>query len=608
MDAYGSSTQTAGLGDYVGWLLRRWWIVVLTTIIGAIAALGYASTQPKAYDSTTPVLVLAPYNDGTKVDLDTEAQVVTSSPVADAARAALKTSLNSVELASQVTVTVPPNTSVLDITFEAATPTDAQAGSQAFATAYLTQRQTTYANNLQAQKSTLSDQLSSISKQINTLAARVASLPPNSVDGSTAQQQLQLFRSQYAAINNRLAPLQGTVVKAGNILSNATLPGRPAKPNRILYLASGIVAGLLIGLAIALGLARLDTRLYRASDVPERPDVPVLMKIAPGRQRPAVADAATALGRDFSVLRNELRFAASAARGGRPSPTDSLLICGAVAGPATGFVAANLAAAFGRSGERVIIVCTDPESGIPELLGVAPTVGLGEVLSGEVKIANAIQAASEVREVSVLATGKVDARFELPVGDIASLVQALQARCDRVLIATAPPNRSVEAQALSEVVASVLLVVETRRAHIPDVDAALDQFARVHAPVAGMLVVSDQWKGVKPAARPGPPIPRPAVPRVPPPSRNQAPSAKPPVMPVNASSSHATSSVEADASDGAEPGTVVMDMVGWRGRNSNADQTLILPKAVDVDDPKMDDWSGPHNGKPAPYADKKTEK
>ncbi|MFC7756944.1 hypothetical protein ACFQY4_01695 [Catellatospora bangladeshensis] len=149
----------------------------------------------------------------------------------------------------------------------------------------------------------------------------------------------------------------------------------------------------------------------------------------------------------------------------------------------------NLAAAFARSGERVVIVCTDSTSSLPQLLGVAPMQGLGDVIAGEVALDSALYAVPAIRGVSLLSPGRIDPRVELPVAAVSDLLVQLQAQADRVLLATAPPSSAVDAQALSEIAAAVLLVVETRVARAEDVEASIEQVARVQGPLAGMLVV-----------------------------------------------------------------------------------------------------------------------
>jgi polysaccharide biosynthesis transport protein len=583
MDANG--LQTATIGDYLGWLVRRWWIVAIAVIVGGLGSFGYVHTLPKTYESVTPVLVLAPLGDGTKVDMDTEGNILKSAAVGSGARNLLGTTLTVPQLEAFVSYTVPANTSVLNITFAAATPADAERGSQAFAQAYLDNRNQTAQTALTKQETVLAAQSKTLQDNLAAARAQAASAVKGSDALAKALGEEDLYKTQIAQISARQAPLQGIVVNGGQILSPATTPDSPAKPSIPVYVASGVGVGLLIGLAIALGLARLDTRIYRIKDVPERPDVPVLMEFRPGRHRPAVADAATVLGREFSQLRNILRYAAGAARGGRPSPTDTLLICGAVPGQATGFVAANLAAAFARSGERVVIVCTDLDSTIADILGVRTPYGLGEVLSGEIALEDALQVTPSLQQVSILTSGQLDPRVELPVGQVADLLHQLQQRADRVLIAAAPPSRSVDAQALSEVAAAIVLVVETHRVHAPEIDAALDQFSRVHAPVAGMLVVTDSWKDVKPAkwsaARPAATMARPVK-----------SSFSPPIAPV---------AVPAAADDEKPAGG--RELKGYKGRTT--DSTMLLPRQTDLDDPPSADWPSTDSDDTTDFVDSK---
>ncbi|MEU8000905.1 Wzz/FepE/Etk N-terminal domain-containing protein [Catellatospora sp. NPDC049111] len=492
-----ASVPTASVGDYVGWLARRWWLVVIAVAVGAVGGLGVAATQPKVYVSETKVLVMQVGQDTTtKVNLDTESQVVRSTTVGGAAKNLLNTDTPVEELVSRVTVTVPANTSVLSITFDAPTVAEAQRGSQAFAQAYLDQRAAEAQKNVDVQGAAMRDEIAGLTKQLDEVAAQLVGLAANSADRQKAVQKQQILTSQINTLNARLIPLLATTVKPGNILSAATKPTSPAKPDLMLYLVSGVAIGLLLGLAGALVLDRMDSRIYHSRQIPYRNDVPVLMEVQRGRDK-AVADAASALGREFSLLRNVLRVAAGAARGGRPSATDALLICGAAPGPAVEFVVANLAAAFARSGERVVIVCTDSTSLLPGMLGVSPSRGLGDVIAGEVTLDSALYAVPAIRGVSLLGAGRLDPRVELPVAAVSDLLAQLQQQADRVLLATAPPSRAVDAQALSEIAASVLLVVETRVARAEDVEESVEQVARVQGPLAGLLVVRSPRVGRK---------------------------------------------------------------------------------------------------------------
>src|SRR5690348_8736688 len=79
------------LADYTGVLRRRWAIVLVVTIIGVVGAFAYTLVAPKTYTAMAAVYVSATAADqgsqvansrtSGSVNLDTEAQLVTSGTV-----------------------------------------------------------------------------------------------------------------------------------------------------------------------------------------------------------------------------------------------------------------------------------------------------------------------------------------------------------------------------------------------------------------------------------------------------------------------------------------------------------------------------------------------
>ncbi|HEU5110205.1 MAG TPA: Wzz/FepE/Etk N-terminal domain-containing protein, partial [Micromonosporaceae bacterium] len=140
------------LMSYLRWLRRRWWILLLAAFIGAGCGLLLTQVQPRSYIAKTSIVVRqvgADANPNAKVNLDTEAQVGRSLVVAERARGLMATGVPADELVKYVVITVPPNSQVLDIAFEAGTPREAQSGSHAFAQAYLDLRAATAARALE---------------------------------------------------------------------------------------------------------------------------------------------------------------------------------------------------------------------------------------------------------------------------------------------------------------------------------------------------------------------------------------------------------------------------------------------------------------------------
>src|SRR5688572_17291600 len=84
------------LMTYLGWLRRRWWILLLAAFLGTGAAVLITQVQPRTYVATTQVVVKqvgADANPNAKVNLDTENQLVRSLVVAGGAKALMATSV-----------------------------------------------------------------------------------------------------------------------------------------------------------------------------------------------------------------------------------------------------------------------------------------------------------------------------------------------------------------------------------------------------------------------------------------------------------------------------------------------------------------------------------
>ncbi len=137
------------ISDYVGVLRRRWRMIVMLILLGTLAGAAYIVVAPKSYTATASVYVtpnaanaaaLLGNKTSTVVNMDNEVQIVTSTSVAKLVARDLHSSLAPTALAKHVSVTVPPNTQVLQISCSEGSPRAAASCAQAFATSSLAAR------------------------------------------------------------------------------------------------------------------------------------------------------------------------------------------------------------------------------------------------------------------------------------------------------------------------------------------------------------------------------------------------------------------------------------------------------------------------------------
>lgn len=291
--------ETSEAPDYGSRLRRHWWMVALGALLGLGLALVLTSVQQQVYTSETLVLVepagvqqaaLAAAGRDAVVNLDNEVQIVRSAAVASAAKDLLRSPAEPAELSDNLSVTVPPNTQVMSMVYEAATPLGAQQGSHAFAQAYLEVRADVATAEIDAQARSLERQIDDITGELQEVSGTVASLPTNSPTRAFAEAQQQVLTGQLTGLNAKLSPLVTAQVDPGSIIDDATLPTAPARPVLPLNLASGLLLGLLLGVAAALLTRRGGGQNRRDDDVEPAP----LAESAPpaetarGQRRPVV--------------------------------------------------------------------------------------------------------------------------------------------------------------------------------------------------------------------------------------------------------------------------------------------------------------------------------
>jgi Mrp family chromosome partitioning ATPase/capsular polysaccharide biosynthesis protein len=488
------------VSDYLGMVRRHWWIVLAFLLAGAVGATLGARTQPKVYESTASVLV-SPVGSqdanasggrtNAAINLDTEAQLVTSTDVATAAGGALKVSTPPATLAGNVRVSVPANTTVLNITYSAGTAAAAQSGAHAFAIAYLAARGNAAQAEVTAELTTLTTKLTQYQASLNQLSGRLATMPVNDPNRASVSSQINTLTTQINALTTRQNELTTTAVTPGRIISDAALPGSPARPSIPLFAASGALLGLLLGVAVAALRQRTDRRVRRGVDLARRADMPVLGQLPPRTQirLDDVFPPFGAAGRMFNRLRNE---ALASLRPG----DQVIVVTGASRGAASTLVAANLAASLGRSGSEVVLICAHlPESLLDtapatRLLGVRATPGLSDVLAGKVTLDEAVQRAPRNPWLRVLTTGgTASAGGLLQSPALRETLDRLRSDAEYVVVEAPSTAASADAQSLASLADAAIVAVELRRTSHAEVVDAAEQMRRVGTPVLGAVIM-----------------------------------------------------------------------------------------------------------------------
>lgn len=486
------------LSDYGALLRRRWRLVAIGVLAGLLLPVLYLAFGPKTYTATTRVLVeptvvgtSAMSGDGSsqaKINLDTQAQIATSIVVAKRAQRLLGTDVPPKGLLERhVSVNVPPNSTVLAISYDAATPRTAQAGAQAFANAYLANRRAQVKDEIQQQVSALRNELRNVRKRLERVTDRLAALPPGSAQYTYAQTRQQLLTEQVSTLNSEISGLTTTTVTPGRIISAAPMPTSPSSPIVPLWLTSGLMAGLLVGLTAAVLRDRGDTRVRHASDVERLVKLPVLVEIPGKRNRiqPSLLPPRSRPGQAF----HELSHSLSATLG---HGNHVVLLTGANRGPATSMVATNLAATLARTGSPTVLVCANLQSPTATwMLGLDRSPGLSDVLLHGTRVSAVEQRPEEPPRLRVLGPGHEteNASEQLQTHAMERLIGELRQSAGHIIVEAPSTSESADAQALADLSDVAVLVVEIPRTERDQVREGVRRLDRVGAATLGAAVV-----------------------------------------------------------------------------------------------------------------------
>ncbi|EPG9995589.1 polysaccharide biosynthesis tyrosine autokinase [Klebsiella pneumoniae] len=232
------------------------------------------------------------------------------------------------------------------------------------------------------------------------LNKRVSAMPETQQEILRLSRDVESGRAVYMQLLNRQQELNISKSSAiGNvrIIDNAVTQPKPVKPKKVITL----LASIILGLFVALGVVLLRVFLRRGIETPEQLEelginvyasIPVsetfsLKKTVKKSKRNSYSDAEI-----FLALENPADLAIEAIRGLRTSlhfammeaRNNILMISGASPNAGKTFVSTNLAAVISQTGKKVLLIDTDMRKGYThKLFNINNDHGLSDFLSGK---------------------------------------------------------------------------------------------------------------------------------------------------------------------------------------------------------------------------------
>lgn len=422
------------LSEFLGVLRTRWQVIAGCVVVAVIAAVVVTVLTPPVYTASARIYLSAENADSgsgqgvvvlTSDDLDTYVSILDTQAVLDPLREELGMSSGQpVDVDAQVT----GSTSILNITARSSDPDEAAA----------------VANEV-------GPQLAAVAGEFTTLLAA----------------------SGQEVVSTPIQP--------------AEPPAAPTSPNPVQNVGLALLAGLMLGLGLALTRDALDTRVRSEEHVKALSDAPMLAGLPLDRRAPREhllsieSEPHSRHAEAVRRLRTNLMFV-DVTRG-----KHSFVVTSAVPGEGKTTTAANLGMAMADAGTRTLLVDADLRNPcVATTLGIEGSVGLTTVLLGQAEPSDVIQRWGRT-DLHVLPAGTIPPNPSELLGSepMESLLGRLVEDYDFVLIDSPPVVSVIDAVIIERLTGGLLMVVGVDRTKKKDLSNALKQLQTVGATVAG---------------------------------------------------------------------------------------------------------------------------
>ncbi|MGB3613359.1 MAG: polysaccharide biosynthesis tyrosine autokinase, partial [Elainellaceae cyanobacterium] len=378
-------------------------------------------------------------------------------------------------------------------------------------------------SNLTPTTLALNQQLIDVANQIETLQARSQSLAQVEQDLVQEFDLVPALAREYAELQNELSTATQSLNRfletrellqidaaqksvPWELISSPQTPSKAISPNLPRNLALGSVVGLLLGIASAVLMEKLDQVFHSTTDLKAMTRLPVIGTIphVPNLHHRVAPSGAVSDPKGSHRVRFQAMMALEAFRSlytsirflDSRSSVGSVVITSTIPGEGKSTVAAGLAQAAAAIGQRVLLVDADlrtPQQHIRA--GLSNDCGLSSLVSDGADISAAIQQSAQDPNLFILTSGPrpPDAGKVLASQQMQTVMQLLHQTYDFVVYDTPPASGFADSSLIVSHVDGLLLTVGLGKTERVLVRQSIDKIRLLPNALVGIVA-----NGVKP--------------------------------------------------------------------------------------------------------------
>jgi succinoglycan biosynthesis transport protein ExoP len=306
---------------------------------------------------------------------------------------------------------------------------------------------------------------------------------------ANSRQLYEMFLQRFKETNIS-SEMQSAIAR---VVDPAIVPASPFGPDKRLIIGLSLLGALILGLALAVLVERLNNTLKTTHDVEHKLGVPVLGMVQitkPKRgqllDRVFLDDPQTSFAESIRTIRSAVLLSAL------DNPKKTVVVTSSVPEEGKTTVAINLAFALGQVKKTVLIDADMRRPRVGKVLGGqgnSPLVGLAQVVAGEIPLERCLYPVADT-QLHVIPAGRVPPN---PLELLAShrftdLIERLQKIFDVIIIDTPPVQLVSDALVLASLASEVVYVVKADDTPYPLARVGIKRLRRMNAPLTGVVL------------------------------------------------------------------------------------------------------------------------
>ena len=344
--------------------------------------------------------------------------------------------------------------------------------------------------SLQANYRAAQQREAALQARVNALKGEFLDLRRRSIQYNIYQQEVDTNRALYDGLLQRFKEIGiagGVGVNNVAIVDTADVPEFPSSPRLVVNLFLSILAGLGLGIGLALLLEQMDETIADPAEVERRLGLPLLGSVPKTEDeapREALLDRKSELVDAYLAIQTNLAFTTEH---GVPS---SFAVTSTRPAEGKSTTALALATTLARANRKVILVDGDMRSpSVHHLGGVGHDRGLSNYLAGDDDMTSMTFEMTDLGLTAMSAGPIPPNAAELLTGSrLSELIDRLLRTYDHVIIDSPPVMGLADAPLIASKVEGVVYVVESHGIRSKQVKTALNRLKSANARIFGSVL------------------------------------------------------------------------------------------------------------------------